>query len=183
MKKETKANRLIELLDLQDKVANPYQTKPRKPKPVPEDEVQEFREAQGYLYFFQAPELFTRRQCKNCGDGFFVSRQLVSYCSYACIKEALNNMGLEWRRGKDIYTIIQESYDGNEPIWIRNLDKLKTILTELLDSLNHKPSKAPVSETSNKPDVCQPSLELVPSVPGQLELTFNEEPQILTVRL
>lgn len=140
MKKETTANKLAALLGLTDKVTIPEQfkdkTKPSKAKPtsaeigISEAEIQDFRAAQGLIYFLQAPELFSMKICKHCGEGFLVSRKYVGFCSYTCIEKSLEEMGIKWRKGHDLEALARdpEVYDGNEPIWIRNLDRIKAVL-------------------------------------------------------
>lgn len=134
MKKATYENKLAELLGLTEvkqQIDEKKQARQGKIQGISEDEIQEFRVFQGITYFLQAPELFSYKVCKHCGEGYLVSRLYVAFCSYTCIRKSLNELGLEWRKGNDIEVLIQESYDGQEPIWIRNLPKLKAALEYL----------------------------------------------------
>ena len=100
---------------------------------VEEANIQEFRAAQGMIYFLQAPRLFTPRVCHHCGASFLVSRNAVGYCSYTCIKNSLAALGIDWDKGRDLEALANDPqvFDGNEPIWIKNLDNLKTALEVL----------------------------------------------------
>lgn len=136
VKKETYAAKLAALLGIEEKHEEyKAQEKIRKGNltEVPEDKIQDFRQAQGITYFLQAPALFQPRVCKHCGASYLVSRMYVAYCSYTCIKASLNNMGLEWRRGDDIEALVESVYEGQEPIWIRNIEQLKLALERLTD--------------------------------------------------
>lgn len=147
MKKVTTANKLAELLGLRPDIAAQstavveearYSTK--KPKKgvtkhpvdigVTEEEIQDFRAAQGLVYFLQAPELFSFRVCKHCGASFFVSRKYVAFCSYTCIRASLNEIGIAWTKGNDIEALVNDPqvYEGNEPIWVRNVDRIRAII-------------------------------------------------------
>ena len=97
---------------------------------VSEDEIQSFRAAQGLHYFLQAPELFSLKTCKHCGASFLVSRKYVAFCSYTCIKASLNEVGIAWNKGDDIESLANDPqvYEGNEPIWVRNIDRVKQVL-------------------------------------------------------
>lgn len=147
MKKVTTANKLAEILGIADKVdTTKYEDDPKKRKklqshlakyqPVPEEEIQNFRAAQGMIYFLQAPELFSAKICKHCGEGFLVSRQQVAYCSYTCIKKELEKLGVTWSREGNYEVLANDEsvYEGNEPIWVRNLD----VIRQLLDSISDK---------------------------------------------
>lgn len=135
-KKETYADKLARLLGLEAvKEETDKQKAARKgnTQGISEDEIQNFREAQGIIYFLQAPSLFQHKVCKHCGSDFLVSRLYVAYCSYTCIKKSLNEQGLDWRKGRDIEALAQDKqvYEGNEPIWIRNLPQLQSALRKL----------------------------------------------------
>lgn len=139
MKRETMQNKLASLLGLEElKVETPKEKKQRKrnslAEGIREDELQEFRAVQGITYFLQAPELFSAKICPHCKETFLVSRQFVAFCSYTCIRKDLESIGIGWSRGKDIERLISEQYDGNEPIWIKNLDRLRTVLETLPES-------------------------------------------------
>lgn len=112
-----------------DKVA----AKNRQFDMVEEHRIQEFRAAQGVIYFLQAPKLFTPKICHHCGENFLVSRNSVGYCSYTCIKNSLADLGIDWDKGRDLEALANDPqvFDGNEPIWIKNLDNLKAALEVL----------------------------------------------------
>lgn len=141
MKTETYANKLAALLGLPDHVAEVHAEKPKKNKTsevaVDENEVQSFRAAQGIIYFLQAPELFTQKVCKHCGESFLVSRKFVGYCSYTCIRKSLEEVGVQWAKGDDLEALARDPqvYQGNEPIWIKNIDKLKHALEVLTEAV------------------------------------------------
>ena len=144
MKKETMQNKLLDILGLHELKSEPKQA--GKPKTnnnkfvgISEDEIQEFRARQGLIYFLQAPQLFSAKICKHCGAGFMVSRQFVGYCSYTCIEKSLEEVGITWSRrteeGIDIdQSYIDRNYDGNEPIWVRDLD----VIEQLINSVKEK---------------------------------------------
>lgn len=139
MKKDTYAKKLAELLGIEDVKQKVDEKKKQRQgiiEGITEEEIQGFREAQGIIYFLQAPALFQFKICKECGADFLVSRLYVAYCSYTCIKLNLNKMGFEWRKGNDIETLVADpqTYNGNEPIWIRNLENLKAALEYLTSS-------------------------------------------------
>lgn len=145
MKRETTAAKMAKLLGLEHKVPEKLKPQTEKKKnygfvPVNEDELQHFRAAQGLYYFFQAPELFTAKICKHCGESFLVSRKFVAFCSYTCIEKDLESIGIKWRKGQDFEALAldPEVYAGNEPIWVRNLDRIQ----DLLDSLDAERAKA-----------------------------------------
>lgn len=133
MKSETYTNKLAALLGLQDKV--PAKTKTRnlshREVAVREEEIQFAREAQGIVYFLLAPELFTPKVCKHCKEGFLVSRKQVGYCSYTCIKKSLEEIGIDWSKDGQFEALAQDQqvWDKNEPIWIKNIDAIKGILS------------------------------------------------------
>lgn len=135
MKKETYANKLAELLGLPTPAAPPAVGKGKKqnlntPVGISEDDIQSFRAAQGLIYFLQAPALFTPKKCPHCGESFLVSRQYVSFCSYTCIRKDLEERGIKWSKGEDYEALANDPavYEGNEPIWIKNLDAIQAVL-------------------------------------------------------
>lgn len=138
MKRETVQNKLAALLGLNEFIVDPKTGKSQKesrnlnrPVGITEDEIQEFRAIQGVIYFLQAPELFSAKTCPHCGEQFLVSRQFVAFCSYTCIKKDLESKGLGWSKGDDIELLVKSDvYEGNEPIWIKNLDRLRAILSQ-----------------------------------------------------
>jgi hypothetical protein len=137
VRKETIQNKLAELLGLTEFVVEV--DKKGKPKPktnapigVSEDEIQNFRAAQGLTYFLQAPELFSAKTCPHCGEGFLVSRKYVAFCSYTCIEKDLEAKGIKWSRKGDIDSLIKDVYEGNEPIWIKNLEALQEVISSVV---------------------------------------------------
>lgn len=133
MKKETTAKKLAALLGLtevHEKVEEKKKQRQGIIEGITEEEIQNFREAQGIIYFLQAPALFQYKVCKECGADFFVSRLYVAFCSYSCIRNNLNKMGFEWKKGHDIEALIAdpEVYKGNEPVWITQLPSLRKAL-------------------------------------------------------
>lgn len=142
MRKETIQNKLADLLGLTEfKVEPPKKGAKSKPKTnsnapvgVSEEEIQNFRAAQGITYFLQAPELFTPKTCPHCGEGFLVSRKYVAFCSYTCIQKDLEAKGINWSRSGNIESLVKDVYEGNEPIWIKNLDALQEVLSRAMPS-------------------------------------------------
>lgn len=116
---------------------------------ITEDEIQEFRAAQGIIYFLQAPELFKHKTCKHCGAQYLVSRLYVAFCSYTCIKVNLEEQGFNWKKGQDLEAIAldKEVFNGNEPLWIRNLPTLAKAL-EILTSTNSESLLSPAKASS-----------------------------------
>lgn len=133
----TAENKLNALLGLTEKVQEVKTRSTGRIVGVTEKEIQEFREAQGLIYFLQAPALFTPKTCGHCGEAFLVSRKYVAYCSYTCIQKSLEEKGVGWRKGRDLEALAQDPqvYDGNEPLWIRShsLKRAHEILTSLLE--------------------------------------------------
>lgn len=109
---------------------------------VEEAAIQEFRAAQGMIYFLQAPKLFSAKICHHCGANFLVSRNAVGYCSYTCIKNSLAELGVVWDKGRDIEALVNDPqvFDGNEPIWIKNIDQLKAALEVLCQMAESQPT-------------------------------------------
>ena len=134
MKKETYQAKLAKLLGM---APPPEESKKNLnvAVSVPEANIQEFRAMQGVVYFLQAPELFTPKVCTHCGESFLVSRQYVKCCSYTCIRMELREAGIEWSKGHDLEALANDPnvYEGNEPIWIRNLDRLRAVLDKLAE--------------------------------------------------
>jgi hypothetical protein len=136
MRRETVARKMMEALGL----AVPEE-KPKNDQPVAvkEDEIDRVREANALLYFFQAPELFYAKTCPHCGVGFLVSRRFVKCCSYTCIAKELEKIGIRWStlKGEEGYdyeidrVFIDRVYEGNEPLWIRNVDLIRSLCQEL----------------------------------------------------
>lgn len=160
MKKETAEERLNKLLGIDPELIE--REKKRKAaleanrtgkiQGITEEEIQNFREMQGIVYFLQAPALFQSKTCPNCKIPFMVSRLFVAYCSYDCIRESLRHtLGTDWEKGNDLEALAIDPrvYDGNEPIWIRNLSKLK----EILESISYEPSES--SEKENAPQTSE----------------------------
>lgn len=135
MKKHTYANKLAAILGIEDKVDTTiYADKPQKGKVKklgpPEGEVQNFRQAQAITYFLQAPELFSKAKCKHCGEEYLVSRHQVAYCSYTCIEKELEKQGIKWSRAGEYEILAKEVYDGNEPMWIRNIEFIRELVAQ-----------------------------------------------------
>lgn len=168
MKKTTVQNKLATLLGLEEFIVDPKTGKSKKepknynaPVGISENEIQNFRAMQGVIYFLQAPELFSAKICPHCGEQFLVSRQYVAFCSYTCIAKDLESKGIKWSRKDDYDFIGDQLYEGNEPIWIRNLDRLRAILEPsnfkegLLPQTNTAPQE---SSTSPRPTLSVPQL-------------------------
>ena len=162
MKTETAQNKLLALLGIQEeaeKVKEKKKVANGNLRGITEEEIQEFREVQGLIYFLQAPELFSAKKCKHCGADFIVSRLHVALCSYTCIKNSLKDMGIDWRRGAHMEVAIEEVikhvYEGNEPIWIRNLERLRTTLNSLSTTIEKDKdlSEKLKNLPSNKPPI------------------------------
>jgi hypothetical protein len=153
MKRETTANKLLALLGIESEKKEELVTKTVKkntPKNkfqnITEEEIQHFREAQGIIYFFKAPELFKLKTCPHCGADFLVSRLYVAYCSYTCIAKSMEeDWGVVWSKTEDIRSLsegdtndiiqaVNNLWEGNEPIWIRNLPMLQKALEVLVHS-------------------------------------------------
>jgi endogenous inhibitor of DNA gyrase (YacG/DUF329 family) len=143
VRKETMANKLVELLGLSPElkvdvnskgVAKKVEPKNKNlPVGITEAEIQSAREAQAVTYFLQAPDLFSFKTCPHCGETFAVSRVFVAFCSYTCIAKDLENKGIRWSRLDESGNInVDEDYvkrvwEGNEPLWIKetSLSRLK----------------------------------------------------------
>jgi endogenous inhibitor of DNA gyrase (YacG/DUF329 family) len=145
---------------------------------ITEDELQEFREAQGLIYFLQAPALFTPKTCPHCGEHFLVSRQFVAFCSYTCIRKDLEAKGFRWDKGHDIEELVNdpEVYKGNEPLWIRSstLKQALKVLTNLLENgpkdlptqstMPNSPSSPPTPVSQEKPSITmKPDTDSLPA--------------------
>lgn len=136
MKKETYEAKLAALLGLTPKLEEHKATK-NKVIAVTEDEIGKSREAQALLYFLQAPDLFQAKICPHCGEGFLVSRRFVKCCSYTCIAKELETVGIKWSRLQEDGTFdiseefIKSVYEGNEPLWVRNLDVIRSLVGAL----------------------------------------------------
>ena len=144
VKKVKHAAKLAELLGLDTADYSHYETDVKKRvklkrklgpriQSITEDEIQNFREMQGIIYFLQAPALFSKKVCrrKECGVTFLVSRKDVAYCSYNCIKRYIEDeLGLQWYRDGQLEELINDPsvYNKNEPIWIKNLDKIRELV-------------------------------------------------------
>lgn len=130
MKAETYTNKLADLLGLQGQVPEKPKKLSHREVAVKEEEIQFHREAQGIIYFLQAPELFTPKVCLHCEEGFLVSRRQVAYCSYTCIKKSLEEIGINWTKDGDYEAMVQDPqiYNKNEPIWIKNIEAIKAII-------------------------------------------------------
>lgn len=147
MKAETRAAKLAALLGISEVVEKHVEKKNNRNKfvEVPEDKIQDFRAAQGLIYFLQAPELFKMRLCswRECQQPFAVSRQFVSVCSYTCLKDSLADIGIDWNRDgtsdrEKIEMTIDGIWEGQEPLWIR--EPMLTRLQERLSLLSTEQS-------------------------------------------
>ncbi len=160
MKRETTINKLNALLGITDDVVQEIKKKESIKKGrvigITEDEIQTYRQAEGVSYFLQAPELFHARVCKNCGEPFLVSRLHVAYCSYDCIAASVwNDYGVVWSRERQLDSdpeqLVKEIFDGNEPLWIRNLPMLQkalSVTTAALEKTTNSSTESPSSETN-----------------------------------
>lgn len=139
MKPETKLRKMMEALGLADKLEEHVEVKKNlnRPVAVSEDKIQSFRAMQGVSYFLQAPELFSLKVCKHCDGEFLVSREFVAFCSYTCIRADLAERGINWTKGEDIEALVKDVYEGNEPLWVRNIESLTKCLERLT---SHKES-------------------------------------------
>lgn len=151
MKKETYANKLVELFGLQDKVDTTiYSDKPlhkRKKRfaGISEEQIQEYRHPTAFWYFLQAPELFSSRVCKHCEMPFLVSRHQVAFCGYDCVeRQIMQDYGVKWTRKGNIELMVKEVFDGNEPLWITNLDEIERLVQEA-KALIPEPEPEPVT--------------------------------------
>ncbi len=161
MKKETAEQRMAAILAKHNPEAHAQLVKAKKAREtrkgnfqgVSEKEIDSFREIQGITYFLQAPELFTEKFCRRCRTPFLVSRMYVVYCSYDCIRNSiLEDYGFEWTYHNDLDGAILKVYEGNQPIWITNLDTLKKCLTLLLQ-ITEENKNSPSLETSNQDNI------------------------------
>jgi hypothetical protein len=137
VKKETYANKLAELLGIQDVVdTSAYSDKPigkrsKRFAGLSESEITKYREGTALYYFFQAPELFQPRICAHCEAPFLVSRHQVALCSYDCLEREIEKIaGVKWSRHGDMELMVKEVYDGNEPLIIKNLDRINKVLDQ-----------------------------------------------------
>ena len=158
MKNETMAAKLAELFGIDPSLAEKShavkaEKKPEKPKNttrnigVDELETQSFRAGEGLYYFLIAPELFSTVICKNCNEAFLVSRRNVAHCSSTCLRESLRKLGIEWSRYGDWEGIARDVYGGNEPLIIKNPERIRAILDNPIDS--HELAKRGINTTEN----------------------------------
>lgn len=142
---------------------------------VTEEEIQEFREIQGILYFLQAPALFSHKVCGHCGADFYVSRKYVKYCSYTCIKLEMRKQGFEWRKGNDIEALVLDPqvYEGNEPIWIssRSLQLIREMVLSLPENVNH-----PKREDTTYTKIVESDLERISKSSTPTQSTSSSAP-------
>lgn len=147
---------------------------------ITEEEIQEFREIQGILYFLQAPALFSYKVCGHCGADFFVSRKYVKYCSYTCMKLEFRKQGFEWRKGNDIEALVLDPqvYDGNEPIWIRSraLQSIREMVLSLPENINHGTK----SENTSYSELVASDLERLSSRSTETSSTSDSRPTMTT---
>lgn len=158
MKLETKMQKLNEMLGISDKVQEIQNRKNGRVVGVTEEEIQEFREVQGIIYFLQAPKLFTFKICKHCKQDFAVSRKYVACCSYTCIRKDLESQGFEWRKGHDIEGLVQDPHvwNENEPLWVKGntlrilQEGLETLEKERLSLQSTSPSEENTSSETTQ---------------------------------
>lgn len=152
-------NKLNALLGLTEKVEEVQANSNGSFYGVSEAEIENFRQAQGLIYFLMAPKLFHPKVCRHCKEPFIVSRQFVACCSYTCIRKDLEERGFKWTKGDDLEALAQDPqvYDGNEPLWIKEpqlsqaLEVLQTLLkkpSESTESLSSPPQEPQVPEKS-----------------------------------
>jgi hypothetical protein len=165
---KTKATKLVKV---KEEVETRELARQGNTQAISEEMIQDFRAAQGIIYFLQAPELFQLKVCKHCGAHFYVSRLYVAFCSYTCIKNSLREMGVSWRKGEDIDSLIQDPqiFNGQEPIWIRNLPMLR----KCLEDLTSLPSLQKVSESMEPPDLSPPVKSGSSNPPQKASVSFS----------
>jgi hypothetical protein len=139
-KKETYANKLNELLGIKEiveQIEEKREINRGNLRAVEDHEIETYRAVEGLIYYLQAPRLFSPRICKQCEAPFLVSRLHVAFCSYECLRHNLNNIGIEWRKGQDIEALAlsPQVFDGNEPLWVRNLETLQNVLMDLSEQI------------------------------------------------
>jgi hypothetical protein len=175
VKSETYQAKLNELLGIAPEVAEKVKQKVEAKKGniigITEDEITERRKMEGLVYFLQAPELFHPRVCKRCGEPFLVSRLHVAYCSYLCIRNDMREKwAIEWRNGSsDMELMVKEVYEGNEPLWVGDLQTLQNVLTRVTEALNLNVSS----------ELLQKSLPVNESQPEEFS-SLNSPPTPLT---
>lgn len=181
MKESTRLNKLNELLGLTKKAEEVKIRSTGKVVGITEEEIQEFREIQGLIYFLQAPALFTAKICPHCGEQFFVSRKYVAYCSYTCIQKSLAEQGIQWKKGQDLEALILDPqvYDGNEPLWIRSpiLDKIREMVCNLPPNL---PSEQVTDAGSETPPPLNPEPTSGLNSPTQTTLKDSHDTPFLS---
>lgn len=103
-----------------------------------DDEFADIRIMQGTLYFLQAPELFTIKQCPSCNDWFAVSRAAVGYCSYECMDRKFKELGLTFHKGANLVELAQDPdvWRKNEPLWTIKLMKLQHCLQVITEAMS-----------------------------------------------
>lgn len=154
MKAETAAQKFAKLMGLEEHVENSsFKKQELKSKAyrsptdigVEEADIQSYRRAEGLYYFLQAPALFTARVCKNCGDGFLVSRKNVAHCSASCVKKSLAKLGIEWTRYGEFEAMVKDVWNDNEPLIITHPEQIQAVLDRLktatpMDTITEKES-------------------------------------------
>lgn len=151
MKQETMAAKMAALLGLDEDVQHNFAEKPKNKtlspqmRAIQEEEIQQFRALEGIIYFLQAPELFTPKICKWCKEGFIVSRRNVAHCSMTCLKHSIEDLtGSTYSKSEtDMEEIVADVWNGNEPLIVKNLDRIKKIINAMpvpnVDALNPVP--------------------------------------------
>lgn len=196
------ADKLNALLGITEKAAEVQTRSTGKIVGITEPEIQEFREAQGLVYFLQAPALFSPRVCANpdCGEPFMVSRKHVAFCSYTCIKANLARLGFTFTKGNDLEALANDPqvYEGNEPIWIRQRTLIKALetLQTLLEPIKQEdgtykliqsrvledtsPSKSQESTKPLSPSDGSQTLPSINSTPGKQPSVKKETRRIVS---
>lgn len=90
------------------------------------------RGAEASIAFIDRPKSFAKRQCRNCGQVFFVDRANVALCSDNCRAKELSSKGIEWDWSKPPEERWYVSYQGD-----KNTDEPLVVPPELVNVLQH----------------------------------------------
>ncbi len=161
MKTETYEQKMAELFGISTEVVEKVKVQRNqleakrsgKIQGISEFEIQKFREMQAVIYFLQAPQLFHLKVCPRCEQPFMVSRLFVGFCSYDCIREQIRDeLGTNWEKSRDLEALAVDPHvwNGNEPLWIRNLPRLKEILEQLVVFQENDQLKNPTDQSLGK---------------------------------
>lgn len=161
MKKETAEQRLNALLGITEKIEEVKQkvaVQKGNLRGIDDSQIEHYRAIQGLIYYLIAPELYTHKKCKECNEDFLVSRLHVAFCSYDCMRKSLRKLGLRWEKGDypETLALDPQVYDGNEPLWVRNLPMLQKCLEDLIsrtstESQSTSASTSPEDKSSPPP--------------------------------